>query len=44
MPYSYQIGTYDVTASQYVAFLNTKDPTGANTLGLYNDQMGKGKA
>jgi sulfatase modifying factor 1 len=44
VPYSYQIGTYDVTVSQYVAFLNTKDPTGANTLGLYNDQMGEGQS
>ncbi len=37
--YSYNIGTYDVTASQYVAFLNSNDPTGANTLGLYNTGM-----
>ncbi|MBI3838672.1 MAG: PEP-CTERM sorting domain-containing protein, partial [Planctomycetia bacterium] len=35
VPYAYNIGTYDVTASQYVEFLNAKDPTGANTLGLY---------
>jgi formylglycine-generating enzyme len=34
--YSYNIGTYDVTNSQYVEFLNDKDPTGANALGLYN--------
>ena len=33
--YSYNIGTYDVTASQYVAFLNCNDPTGANRLSLY---------
>ena len=33
--YSYSIGTYDVTNSQYVEFLNAKDPTGANLLGLY---------
>ncbi len=39
VPYAYNIGTYDVTYSQYVAFLNTKDPTGANTLGLYNSNM-----
>jgi formylglycine-generating enzyme len=28
-----------VTNSQYVAFLNSNDPTGANLLGLYNDGM-----
>jgi formylglycine-generating enzyme len=39
VPYVYNIGTYDVTVSQYVDFLNTKDPTGANTLGLYNASM-----
>jgi len=33
--YSYDIGEYDVTDSQYVTFLNDVDPTGANTLGLY---------
>ena len=27
VPYAYNIGTYDVTASQYVEFLNAKDPT-----------------
>jgi formylglycine-generating enzyme required for sulfatase activity len=37
--YSYNIGTYDVTNSQYVAFLNSNDPTGANTLGLYDTRM-----
>jgi formylglycine-generating enzyme len=37
--YAYNIGTYDVTNSQYVEFLNTKDPAGANTLGLYNGNM-----
>ena len=31
--YSYNIGTYDVTVGQYVAFLNANDPTGANPLG-----------
>ena len=36
--YSYNIGTYDVTNSQYVEFLNTKDPTGANTLGSVEQQ------
>ncbi|MBI3837506.1 MAG: SUMF1/EgtB/PvdO family nonheme iron enzyme [Planctomycetia bacterium] len=37
--YIYKIGTYDVTNSQYVEFLNAKDPTGANTLGLYSSDM-----
>jgi formylglycine-generating enzyme len=37
--YSYNISTYDVTNSQYVEFLNSKDPTGANVLGLYNPFM-----
>jgi probable HAF family extracellular repeat protein len=37
--YSYDIGTYDVTNSQYVAFLNSNDPTGANALHLYNALM-----
>jgi formylglycine-generating enzyme required for sulfatase activity len=36
---AYNIGTYDVTVSQYVEFLNSNDPTGANTLGLYNSSM-----
>jgi formylglycine-generating enzyme len=37
--YVYQIGKYDVTNVQYVAFLNAKDPTGANALGLYDSWM-----
>ena len=37
--HNYSIGTYDVTYSQYAEFLNTKDPTGANTLGLWNSGM-----
>jgi formylglycine-generating enzyme required for sulfatase activity len=37
--YNYNIGTYDVTNSQYVEFLNAKDSTGANPLGLYNSSM-----
>jgi formylglycine-generating enzyme len=37
--YSYNIGTYDVTVGQYVEFLNAKDATGANTLGIYNANM-----
>jgi formylglycine-generating enzyme required for sulfatase activity len=35
--YSYRLGKYDVTWSQYVAFLNSNDPTGANLLGLYDN-------
>jgi formylglycine-generating enzyme required for sulfatase activity len=37
--YAYHIGTYDVTNSQYVKFLNAQDPTGANALRLYNASM-----
>jgi hypothetical protein len=37
--YSYNIGTYDVTNSQYVEFLNAKDASGADPLGLYNSNM-----
>ena len=36
--YSYRIGTYEVTNSQYVAFLNAKAAT--DPLGLYNTNMG----
>jgi len=36
--YAYRIGTYDVTDSQYCAFLNAVDPTGANSLALYSPQ------
>jgi hypothetical protein len=39
VPYTYNIGTYDVTNSQYVAFLNSNDSSGANPLGLYNGNM-----
>jgi formylglycine-generating enzyme len=39
VPYTYKIDKYDVTYSQYAEFLNAKDPTGANTLGLYNSAM-----
>ena len=38
--YNYNIGTKDVTASQYVEFLNAKDAGGLNQLGLYNSNMG----
>ena len=40
VPYSYNIGTCDVTNNQYVEFLNAKDPSGLNPLGLYNSDMG----
>ena len=37
--YAFNIGTYDVTVGQYVAFLNSNDPTGADPLSLYNPFM-----
>jgi formylglycine-generating enzyme required for sulfatase activity len=37
--HAYKIATYDVTNSQYVDFLNAKDPSGADPLGLYNSPM-----
>jgi formylglycine-generating enzyme required for sulfatase activity len=37
--YIYQIGKYDVTISQYTAFLNAVDPTGTNPNDLYNPAM-----
>jgi formylglycine-generating enzyme required for sulfatase activity len=40
--YSYNIGTNDVTNSQYVEFLNAKDITGADPVGLYNSNMSNG--
>jgi len=33
--YTYNIGAYDVTDSQYCTFLDAVDPTGANALSLY---------
>jgi sulfatase modifying factor 1 len=39
VPYAYNIGTKDVTASQYVEFLNAKDAGGTNPLFLYNGNM-----
>ncbi len=36
--FTYDIGEYDVTDSQYCTFLNDVDPTGANTLDLYSPQ------
>jgi sulfatase modifying factor 1 len=37
--YNYRIGKYEVTNAHYVEFLNGVDPTGANTLALYNTTM-----
>lgn len=37
--YTYRIGKYEVTNAQYAEFLNAVDPTGDNTLGLYNSDM-----
>ena len=37
--YDYQIGKYDVTISQYAAFLNAADPTGTNPNGIYKPDM-----
>ena len=38
--YAYQIGKYEVTNTQYTAFLNAVDGSGANTNGVYNPDMG----
>lgn len=37
--YEYRISKYEVTNAQYVEFLNAVDPTGANSLSLYNPDM-----
>ena len=37
--YEYDVGKYEVTNAQYVAFLNAVDPTGTNPRGLYNSEM-----
>src|SRR4051812_43560424 len=37
--YNYRIGKTEVTDAQYAEFLNDVDPTGANTLGLWNSAM-----
>ena len=34
--YQYHIGKYEVTFNQYLEFLNSVDPTGNNTLGLWH--------
>jgi formylglycine-generating enzyme required for sulfatase activity len=38
--YNYSIAKYDVTNRQYAEYLNTKDPTGSNALGLWNSNFG----
>lgn len=38
--YDYQIGKYEVTNTQYTAFLNAVDPGGVNPNGIYNAAMG----
>lgn len=38
--YDYSIGKYEVTNSQYTAFLNAVDPAGANANGIWNSSMG----
>ena len=37
--YTYGIGEFDVTVSQYVTYLNAVDPRGKNPHDLYNDDM-----
>jgi formylglycine-generating enzyme len=37
--YTYQISKFDVTNAQYVAFLNAADPSGSDTLRLYDSAM-----
>ena len=37
--YTYGIGEFEVTVSQYVTFLNTVDPEGKNLRQLYEDHM-----
>jgi len=39
--YSFKISKYSVTNSQYMEFLNAKDPTGANALQIYDSNMGE---
>ncbi len=36
----YRISKYEVTHTQYAEFLNAVDPTGTNSLGLYNGNIG----
>jgi formylglycine-generating enzyme required for sulfatase activity len=37
--YTYGIGEFEITVSQYVTFLNTADPEGKNLRQLYEDNM-----
>ncbi len=37
--YGYDIGTYEVTNTEYAAFLNAVDATGTNPNGIYNTSM-----
>ena len=37
--YTYGIGEFEITVSQYVTFLNTVDPEGKNLRQLYDDNM-----
>jgi hypothetical protein len=37
--YTYGIGEFEITVSQYITFLNTADPRGKNLHDLYNDDM-----
>lgn len=37
--YAYRISKHEVTNAQYTKFLNAADPTGENSLGLYNTGM-----
>jgi formylglycine-generating enzyme required for sulfatase activity len=37
--YNYRIGTTEITNTQYAEFLNGVDPSGVNTLTLYNGNM-----
>lgn len=38
--YEYRIGKYEVTNAQYAEFLNAVDPSGSNSLGVYNQNAG----
>ncbi len=38
--YTYSIGTYEVSNSQYTAFLNAVDPSGTNPNAVYDARMG----
>ncbi|MEN9282754.1 MAG: hypothetical protein RLZZ179_247 [Verrucomicrobiota bacterium] len=40
--YDFSIMKFEFTNAQYAAFLNTVDPTGANSLGLYSINMNNG--